>query len=304
MKTPFAAAVLALLALAPSSAPVGAQVFAGEAALDQELAGFRAQAAALRSAAKAAPAPKTRRTPHRMGRHGFSAQSLPPAGANPAPAVAPDVSKYPVRGIDVSHYEGAIDWTALQTAGLSFVYIKATDGTDIVDEQFARNWQGAADAGLARGAYHFYDFCDGGGVQADLFIQTVPVDAHSLPPTIDLEKSKECAKMPAKDPFRRSLAAFVAKIRAAYGRDPILYVNAGIYDAYFAGEGDDYKLWIADVRHAAPDFSAPWTLWQYGWHGHVPGIAGEVDLDVFNGTPQALAALDGDATGVRLASAR
>lgn len=304
MKTPAALPVLALLALASSAS---AQVFAGEGGMAETLAGIRAQAAAFKSAAPAAPAHKARpaRTEHRMGQHGFSAESLPPAGAPLSGASAtPDVSKFPVRGIDVSHYEGTIDWQQLKTAGLSFVYIKATDGVDMIDDQFALNWEGAAKAGFARGAYHFYDFCDAGGAQADNFVQTVPADPHSLPPTIDLEQSKECAKMPAKADFRKNLAAFVAKIEAAYGREPVLYINSSIYSAYFDGEGDSYKLWIADVKHAAPALPAPWTLWQYGWHGHVPGIAGEVDLDAFNGTPQTLASLDGDPSGVMVASLR
>jgi lysozyme len=304
MKTFGALPVLALLALASSAR---AQVFSGEAGLSETLVGLRLQVASLKSAAPAAPARKAKsgRTSHRMGQHGFSAESLPPANAPlPGADAAPDVSKFPVRGIDVSHFEGTIDWAQLKTAGLSFVYIKATDGVDMIDDQFALNWEGAAKAGFARGAYHFYDFCDDGGAQADNFVQTVPADPRSLPPTIDLEQSKECAKMPAKADFRKNLAAFVAKITAAYGRQPVLYINAAIYSAYFDGEGDAYKLWIADVKHAAPALPAPWTLWQYGWHGHVPGIAGEVDLDAFNGTPQTLASLDGDPSGAVFAVAR
>lgn len=285
----------AFLILAAGSA--SAQ-FVDMAGLSAQLAEVRTRAAAQKSLSRG----------HRMGGdRGFSAQSLPPASA-PLPAAVPDVSAYPVRGMDVSHYEGVIDWDLVKTAGLSFVYIKATDGVDLVDEQFAANWRGAAKAGLARGAYHFYDFCKSGSAQAAHFTETVPADADTLPPTIDLEQSKECAKMPAKAAFRKSLAAFVAKVRAVYHREPVLYINASIYAQYLQGENDPYKLWIADVKHAAPQIPGgpAWAFWQYGWHGKVPGIAnGEVDLDVFNGTPEMLAALDaapGGFSGVMFAS--
>ncbi len=212
---------------------------------------------------------------------------------------------YPVRGIDISHYEGAIDWAKVKTDGLSFVYVKATEGADGVDDTFATNWAGAKSAGLARGAYHFYNFCKTGSEQAANFIKTVPVDDGALPPTIDLEQSDDCKTMPDKAAFRKDLADFVQKVQAAYGHLPVLYVNYAIYDAYFKGEADSNKLWIADVKHEAPAMpgDARWTMWQYGWHGAVAGIRGEVDLDVFNGTPRMLASLTLPG-GVLVASSR
>ena len=208
-------------------------------------------------------------------------------------AAIPNVSAYQVRGIDISHYQHTIDWSKVKADGLSFVYVKATEGADGVDDEFATNWAGVKSAGLERGAYHFYNFCKTGAKQAAQFIKTVPADADALPPTIDLEESGDCKAMPAKAAFRKDLEAFVAAVQAAYGHSPILYVNYSIYAKYFQGENDAYRLWIADVKHEAPAMpdSAAWTMWQYGWHGTVPGIAGDVDLDVFNGTPQMLASL-------------
>lgn len=210
-------------------------------------------------------------------------------------SVAPDVSAYSVLGADISHYQGAVAWDLVRTSGLSFVYMKATEGDGFTDETFTKNWAGATGAGLSKGAYHFYDFCLGGGVQADHFISVVPAETGALPPTVDLESSKSCRKMPAKAKFRKELAVFVAKIRKAYGRSPILYVNGDIYGRYFAGEGDPYRIWFADVSHAAPSLpeGTAWTMWQYDWHGAVSGIPGEVDLDAFNGTPVMLAELAG-----------
>ena len=249
--------------------------------------GLRARFSGVRAEARRQALVPQAPTAHAMGVAGRLED-----GALVSPA-AVDVSSYPVRGIDVSHFQGAIDWIQVKTAGLSFVYIKATDGADGVDDDFAANWRGAASAGLARGAYHFYNFCQTGSAQAARFVKTVPVEAGALPPTIDLEESGDCGRMPAKAAFRKDLAVFVAKVQAVYGHPPILYVNYGIYDQYFKGENDSYKLWIADPRHAAPALPEAWTMWQYGWHGRVAGVPGEVDLDVFNGTPQMLAELAG-----------
>jgi len=291
-----AAAVLAACASAR------AQEFVDARDLSESLAGIRAAAAAQKAAVRR-PAPLE----SVMGAGRFHSESLPPAGAAPSAGAdaTPDVRPYPIRGVDISHYQGAVSWDLVKLAGLSFVYVKATEGVDGVDDQFASNWKGAAGAGMLKGAYHFYNFCKGGAAQADNFINTVPPDARALPMTVDLERSGDCKTMPQKAAFRKSFAAFVRKIQAAYGHRPVVYLNAAIYDQYFKDENDSYKLWIADTSHAAPALSdsASWTIWQYGWHGRVAGIPGEVDLDVFNGTPQMLASLTGP-TDVLVASLR
>jgi lysozyme len=271
------------------------------AASAQEFAAFSSQIASIRDQAQAQKQIVQR--PKVMGAAGrFSAESLTPEAT-----VAPDVSAYPVRGMDISHYNGAIDWDKVSKDGLSFVYIKATEGETLADDDFTANWQGASSAGLLKGAYHFYDFCDAGAPQADNFIKTVPVEAGALPATIDLEESSDCKTMPAKAVFRADLAAFVQKIEDAYGKTPVLYVNASIYTKYFLGENDSYKLWIADISHASPAMpgDAPWAMWQYNWHANVAGVGSEVDLDVFNGTPQQLASLAQDPdSGVVVAALR
>lgn len=267
--------------------PAAAQEFANVPDLQEALSGLRARAQGQRAPVQAEARPLSRRNVMGTGR--FTITEALSADA------APIVAAYPVRGVDISHYEGAIAWETVKLDGLSFVYIKATEGGDGVDAKFAENWQGATSAGLAKGAYHFYNFCKSGAEQAANFIAVVPKEADALPMTIDLEQSGDCKTMPKKDAFRADLAAFVLKVTEAYGRRPVLYINYSLYDLYFKGENDSYKLWIADTSHespAMPDGSA-WTMWQYGWHGHVAGIPGEVDLDVFNGTPQMLAALAG-----------
>lgn len=205
----------------------------------------------------------------------------------PAPAPKTPITHYPVRGFDVSHYQNAIQWSKVETEGYSFVFIKATEGDDYVDDNFLANWRGAAAAGLAKGAYHFYNFCAKGADQADNFLKTVPIEEGAMPPTIDIEASASCRTLPAKAAFRKELSDFMDKVEAAYGKMPILYVNASIYADYFKGDDLKYPIWFA-YPHDAPSPKLPdgknWTFWQYDFHGSVGGIAGEVDLDVFNGT--------------------
>jgi lysozyme len=294
---PGALALIPLLA-ALAAGPAAAQSFAGAESLEGINGAIRNQDLAREILRAAAPKPRASVEPGGPGAMGVSRYYLPPeAGAEEAP----DVGAYPVRGVDVSHYQGVIDWPKAAASGVSFVYMKATESTGYVDETFARNWDGAAAAGLSRGAYHFWNFCQDGGAQADLFVKTVPASPSMLPPVVDLEQSGSCRTLPSRAAFRAGLAAFAAKVKAAYGRTPILYVNYSIYQRYFSGENGSYRFWIADVRHARPSLPVGWTLWQYGWHGSVPGIPGEVDVNAFNGTREALASLETD-TGVMVAS--
>jgi len=273
-------AIAALLGSLTLTVSASAQEFAGVPGLREALAGLQVQA---------------RRSRALLPRQGVMGAGRFLTAETFSPDAVPDVSAYAVRGVDISHYEGDIAWDQVKTAGLSFVYIKATEGGDFVDAKFADNWRGATSAGLVKGAYHFYNFCKGGAEQAANFVATVPAEPDALPMTIDLEESAACKTMPRKAAFRADLAAFVEKVRAAYGRTPVLYVNYSIYAKYFSGESDSYKLWVADTSHTAPALpdGSSWTMWQYGWHGQVAGIPGEVDLDVFNGTPEMLASLTG-----------
>jgi lysozyme len=198
----------------------------------------------------------------------------------------PPIEDYPVRGFDVSHHQEEIGWAQVKTGGYSFAFIKATEGDDFIDDHFEANWKGAAAAGLARGAYHFWNFCAKGAPQADNLIRTVPAEAGAMPPTIDIEASGSCKTMPKKAAFRKELDAFIAKSVAAYGKQPILYVNGDIYRRYFEGDDLKYPIWFAYPRDPAPKLpdGKNWTFWQYAFQGSVGGIDGEVDLDVFNGS--------------------
>lgn len=220
-----------------------------------------------------------------IGQH--AAPPLPPVGFPDA------VSRlYQVRGIDVSHYQAVVDWPKVARAGVSFAYMKATEGDDRVDDRFAANWKEAAAAGIPRGAYQFFNFCRPAAAQAELFLKTVPADADALPVAIDLERSRSCRKLPAKAAFLKNLDALTAQLAAAYGKQPVLYVTYDIYAKYLAGDKTRRRLWLTDYRQTPelPDNHA-WVFWQFSEKGRLDGIDGYVDLDVFNGDRVALARL-------------
>jgi lysozyme len=194
-------------------------------------------------------------------------------------------AKKVVWGIDVSHHQGRIRWDLLRTQSLSFVYMKATQGDHLADPTFLENWQGASRAELARGAYHFYDFCTAGAPQASQFIRLVPRSSGSLPPAIDLEPSPACRRLPARRSLLKELSVFARRVRARYGKTPVVYVSHEMYDRYLKGEKHGYAVWISDYRgRPALSDHRPWTFWQCTSRGTIRGISGPVDVDFFRGS--------------------
>lgn len=195
----------------------------------------------------------------------------------------PPISRYPVRGIDVSHHQGVIDWSALKAAGVEFVFMKATEGGDFKDRQFKSNWQAAGRAGIPRGAYHFFSFCRPGLKQVENFINSVPVSAKSLPPAVDLEFGGNCAKKPTVADIRQELGLLLKRLESHYGKDPILYVTQEFYEAYHGKLGFKNSLWVRSLLFEPNYVKKDWLFWQYHNRGRRNGISGPVDLNVFHG---------------------
>lgn len=191
----------------------------------------------------------------------------------------PDRDRYPMRGIDVSHHQGVIDWKKVARDDVAFAYLKATEGGDFRDRAFARNWRGARDAGIAVGAYHFFTFCRPGADQAANVLAVVPVEADALPLAVDLEFGGNCGRTPDGATMRRELDAFLAPVERAYGKPALLYVTPEFLDAY-RKQMPARALWRRSILRK-PDGAAPWRVWQYHNRGRVDGIAGPVDLNVF-----------------------
>lgn len=200
----------------------------------------------------------------------------------------PLLAGYSVHGIDVSAYQGTIDWPEVARHRVRFAFIKASEGATLHDARFARNWREARAAGILSGAYHYFQPNRDGAIQASLFISRVPLAAGDLPPVLDVEATRfhDVAEM------RREVRQWLELVQAHYGVPPILYSNYGFYKRYLAGHFDDFPLWLAHYEVARPVLPATqWIIWQHSDEAYVPGIRGAVDFNVFQGSYQALQAL-------------
>lgn len=193
-------------------------------------------------------------------------------------------SKYSIRGIDVSHWQGEINWEDVKNQDFKFVFIKASEGNDFVDDCFIENWDNSNEAGILRGAYHYFTTGSSGAEQAENFISVVPVEDNSLPPVIDIEEGGL-----SKEKFRNELRDYIEMIENHYDQKPILYVMYPLYDGYIKGDFEEYEIWIRDIIKT-PSLSdkREWLIWQYCNRGRISGIDAYVDLNVFNGSYQEL----------------
>ncbi|MEY2421771.1 MAG: lysozyme [Acidimicrobiaceae bacterium] len=180
-------------------------------------------------------------------------------------------------GVDVSVHQGHIDWNRVAGDGITFAYIKATEGGDFVDQRFAENWSGAQAAGIDRGAYHFFTFCRPGIEQADNFLRTVPKDASALLPAVDLEINGNCQSRPDRETVYRELNAFLNRVEASTGKATILYVGDDFQSRYPVRDNYRRPLWLLNFLRRP---SENWTIWQVDGWARVDGISGSVDLDV------------------------
>jgi lysozyme len=197
---------------------------------------------------------------------------------------------YPVHGIDVAKYQGDIDWAAVKRAGISFVFMKATEGGDRVDERFAEYWRATRRAGIPRSAYHFYYFCRPAFEQAKWYISNVPKERGSLPPVLDMEwnhKSPSCKFRPEPVAVRREMGVFLSMLKRHYGKAPIIYTTVDFYRENELWKIKNHDFWLRSVA-AHPSAIYPdqtWRFWQYTGTGQMPGIVGDTDINVFSGSP-------------------
>ncbi|WP_244404142.1 glycoside hydrolase family 25 protein [Fulvimarina pelagi] len=198
-------------------------------------------------------------------------------------------SDYPVHGIDVSKYQGEIDWNAVRNGGIEFAYLKSTEGGDILDSRFLENWREAKRAGVPRGAYHFWYHCRPGVEQAAWFIRNVPKDPSALPPVIDVEWtpfSPTCTKRPPREELIREVMAMANKLEAHYGQRPVLYIPIDVHRDRWVDATNSHEIWARAVADHPDNVyeRRKFRFWQYTERGSVPGIRGGVDKNVFAGT--------------------
>jgi lysozyme len=207
--------------------------------------------------------------------------------AKPHPKVA-RAQDLPIHGIDVSKWQGKIDWASVKAAGTQFAFIKATEGGDHVDERFSENWHGARQAGVPRGAYHFVYWCRPAHEQAAWFKRNVPADPDALPPVLDLEwngHSPTCPKKLDKETALEKIRLMLNEMEAHTGKRPIIYTDITFHKDVLEGELEEYPHWVRSVAAEPHEryVNRDWILWQYTTTGRVPGIKGDVDRNAFYG---------------------
>ncbi len=196
---------------------------------------------------------------------------------------------YPVRGVDVSHYQGDIDWQTLSENDIDFAFIKATEGSSFVDECFSYNFSEAQKCDISVGAYHFFSFSSSGSDQAKNFIDTVIPFEGMLPPVIDVEFYGANADNPiGKDQVSSELVSMLRILEDYYGLKPIIYATEDSYEYYLSDGYYEYDIWIRNVKRS-PKMSdgRQWKFWQYTNRGQLDGYSGEekfIDLNVFSGS--------------------
>lgn len=197
----------------------------------------------------------------------------------------PSVTSYPVRGVDVSSYQGDIDWNVLASQNISFAFIKATEGSSHVDAYFASNYESAMKSGLRVSPYHFFSFESEGKTQAENYFRTVEKKENMLPPSVDFEFYVGMSRpLPSADETRKQLSVLLRMLEEHYGLKPIIYATKRSFFAYLKGYFDDYDFWMRDIYFEP---SSPWKFWQYTNRGLLKGYKGKekyIDLNVFSGS--------------------
>jgi lysozyme len=189
-----------------------------------------------------------------------------------------------VVGVDVSHYQGAIDWQKLSHSDIRFAYIKATEGGDYVDPTFQDNWKRAKAVGLPVGGYHFFTRCKSGQEQAKNFLATLPLDPDALPPVIDVEKMEPCPSGTANADPTVEISVMLGEIQKSLGCRPIIYATPEFDLTYLSGKYISESFWVRSIMLPPLLRRDSWVFWQFHNSGVRPGIQQPVDLNVFRGT--------------------
>lgn len=194
---------------------------------------------------------------------------------------------YEIRGIDISHYQGNINWTLLQNAMIEkcpvrFIMIKGTEGSTRIDPHFEENFRQAREYGFIRGVYHFWSNKSSARDQAYFFLNKVKLQGGDLPPVLDVEhKPKDVSD----EDFRRDILTWLHIVEDRYHVKPIIYTYHKFKMSYLSDPVfDDYPYWIAHYYVDEVKYNGPWKFWQHTDAGRLPGIKGYVDFNIYNGS--------------------
>ncbi|NQY80935.1 MAG: glycoside hydrolase family 25 protein [Candidatus Caenarcaniphilales bacterium] len=189
-------------------------------------------------------------------------------------------------GIDVSNYNGQIDWQKVKESGVAFAFVKATEGITYKDPMLDANSKGLQEAGLVYGFYHFFRPEDDAIKQAKHYLESIPETEESkfLPLVVDIEVND---KVPTATLMNR-LEKFVKYIEKHEERKPVIYSYSSFWNENFKAKFQDYPIWIADYNPylenpILPQEITKWNFWQFTQKGKVPGVNGAVDRSFFQG---------------------
>lgn len=197
--------------------------------------------------------------------------------------------RYPVFGVDVSNYQGDIDWHRLEEQGVRFAFIKATEGSGHIDGSVRDNLERAAETDIKKSCYHFFSFDSSGHTQAQNFISAVGRDEIDLPPVVDIEYyGDKMLDKPSRGEAEEILLPLLEELEQYYGVKPLIYTTLPVYYRYVEPIcGNDYPLWIR-CKQTEPDF-VDWTFWQYDDSGVLDGYYGDeahIDFNVYCGSDE------------------
>ena len=194
---------------------------------------------------------------------------------------------YEIHGIDISHYQGKIDWEQLKNAMIKgcpvrFVIIKSTEGSSRLDENFRENFNQARDFGFIRGVYHFWSNKSTAREQAYYFLDQVHLTDGDLPPVLDIEHTP--ADKSVED-FQRDVLTWLHIVEDKYHVKPIIYTYYKFKEQYLSAPVfEDYPYWIAHYYVDKVQYKGKWKFWQHTDVGKLPGIKGYVDFNIYNGS--------------------
>ena len=194
---------------------------------------------------------------------------------------------YEIHGIDISHYQGDINWSKLRHSiiegcPLRFVIIKSTEGSTRVDEKFNDNFYQAREHGFIRGAYHFWSNKSKAREQAYFFLEHAKLEKGDLPPVLDIEHYPQGVDL---EDFQRDVLTWLHIVEDRYHVKPIIYTYFKFKEKYLSAPVfDDYPYWIAHYYVDKVEYKGQWKFWQHTDAGKLPGIRGYVDFDIYNGS--------------------
>lgn len=197
---------------------------------------------------------------------------------------------FDIHGIDVSHYQENIDWEKLRNANLdtapvTFVFIKATEGVSLMDDNFNLNFYEAKQNDFVRGAYHFFIPDMDARKQAEFFLKQVHLEPGDLPPVLDVEKAGSLTEVQLK----KAVKTWLDIVEAKYNVKPIIYTGYKFKLHYLNDDMfNDYPYWIAHYYVEQLEYKGKWDFWQHTDCGKVKGIKGNVDCNIFNGSYEEL----------------